>query len=270
MPQPSRSRGDVTIRPYLKGASVAFTFGDIVTKDASGFLAKATASTPRANLLGLIQRTVLSTDSDYASNTLVNVEVFEHDPGEFKLDVGTGSLTQAMVGKQFDLKDENEVDVTSNAIGHVTCVRYISATQGVFKFNLEGRTNFVMKSYQQVITRAQFTDGGAAAGTKDLNVTIPAGAVFLRSLITDITGFIGDTSAVVIIGVTGGDTDRYNTGTPSVFTTAAAGCDLGAPSGTMWHTAAAVPTVLVTSNADFTNVSAGQMTVTLVWLEAIA
>jgi hypothetical protein len=270
MPQPIRVRGEVTIRPYLKPASVAFAYGDIVTRDSSGYLAKATATTPRALLLGLIQRTVVSTDADYAQNTLVNVEVFEHDPGEFALDVGTGTLTQAMLGKQFDLKDENEVNVNLNSIGHVTLVRYVSATKGIFKFNLEGRSNFVLKSYQQTITRAQFTDGGSTAGTKDLDITIPAGAVYLQTLVTELTGFTGDTSATFILGVTGGDTDRYSNGTPSVFTTAAAGIDAGVPSGTKWHTAAAVPTALITSGSDFTAVTAGQMTLTLVWLEAAA
>ena len=113
----------------------------------------------------------------------------------------------------------------------------------------------------QTVTRAQFTDGGSTSGTKDLNATIPAGCYVIKSLVTNITGFTGDTSATLIIGVTGGDTDRYNTGTPSVFTTATQGVDVGVPSGTAWHTAAAVPTLLITSNADFTNVSAGQLTV---------
>jgi hypothetical protein len=110
---------------------------------------------------------------------------------------------------------------------------------------------------------SQFTDGGAAAGTYDLNGTIPAGCYFEKSLVTNITGFTGDTSATLIIGVTGGDTARYNTGTPSVFTTAAQGVDVGVPSGTRWHTAAAVPTLLVTSATDFTAVVAGALTVML-------
>lgn len=269
MAQPARVRGEVTIRPYLKAASTAFTFGDIVTKDASGYLVKAAATTPRANLLGQIQRTIASTDSDYASNSLVNVEVFEHDPGEFKMTVDTGTLTQAMVGKQFDLADHNGIDVTSNAIGHVTIVRYVDASTAIVKFNLEGRTNFVMKSYQQVITYSQFTDGGGTSGTKALNVTIPAGCVYLQTLVSALTGFTGDTSAAFIIG-DGSDTDRYNTGTPSAFTTAAAGLDAGVPSGTKFHSADKTPTVTITSNADFTNVAAGQMTITMVWLEPVA
>lgn len=118
----------------------------------------------------------------------------------------------------------------------------------------------------QRLTRAQFTDGGGTSGTKDLNGTIPAGSIVTRSLCSRITGFTGDTSATLILGVTGGDTDRYMTGTPSVFTTAAQGVDLGVPSGTVWHTAAAIPTALITSAADFTNVVAGALTIKLFYV----
>lgn len=117
-------------------------------------------------------------------------------------------------------------------------------------------------SFQQFVTRAQFTDGGGAAGTFSLNVSIAAGDRFAFALITNITGFTGDTSAVITVG-DGTDVDRYNTGTPSVFTTASQGVDMGVPSGTAWHTAAATPVLTVTSAADFTNVTAGSLTITL-------
>lgn len=114
---------------------------------------------------------------------------------------------------------------------------------------------------KQRVLYTDFTDGGGTSGTKDLNASIPVGSRVQQTLVTNITGFTGDTSATLIVGVTGGDTDRYNTGTPSVFTTAAQGVDMGVPSGTAWHTAAATPTLLVTSATDFTAVSAGALTV---------
>lgn len=122
--------------------------------------------------------------------------------------------------------------------------------------------------YQETVTRAQFTDGGSTAGTYSLATSIPAGAVFLRSSIHGITGFTGDTSAAITIG-DGSDVDRYNTGTPSVFTTAAEGVDVGAPSGTAFHSAAKTPVLTVTSNADFTNVAAGALTVTLFYYRPV-
>jgi hypothetical protein len=122
-------------------------------------------------------------------------------------------------------------------------------------------------AYQETILFSQFTDGGGASGTLNLSTSIPAGARYAFTLITAITGFTGDTSAVIIIG-DGTDTDRYNTGTPSVFTTAAAGVDMGVASGTAWHTAAKTPVVTVTSAADFTAVVAGAATLTLFYYVA--
>lgn len=258
--------GDHLVNEYTAPASTAFAFNDVVTVDAStGKLAKATATTPRSQLLGLIQQTITSTDSDYASDKTVAVLEF-HKEAEFLADVDTGTLTTAMRGQQFDLADHNGIDVTANAEGHVTVVRYISASSARVKFNTDGK-KMRLVSYQETVAYDDFTDGGSTAGTFALGISIPAGAVFARSLVTDVTGFAGDTSAVLTIG-DGSDVDRYNTGTPSVFATAAAGADMGAPSGTAHHSAAATPTLTVTSATDFTAVSAGALTVTLFWYEA--
>lgn len=264
----SLSRGKALIRPYKKAVSTVFAFNDVVTRDSTGYLVRATATTPKSQILGLIQRDVVSTDSDYASNTVVNVLIVGLVGQELTATVDTGTLTQAMVGTTRALADHNGIDVNNSAYGHVKILRYISATSAVVEFVVEGQSNFAVRSYSQTFTRAQMTDGGSTSGTIDLSTTIPAGAVYQQTLCMALTGFTGDTSATMIVGVTGGDTDRYSTGTPSCFTTAAAGIDLGVPSGTKWHTAAAVPTVLIVSNADFTNVTAGQATLTLTWLEA--
>src|SRR5215207_3795140 len=103
-----------------------------------------------------------------------------------------------------------------------------------------------LNKVSQTVVYTQFTDGGSTSGTFTLtDGTIPAGAVVLRSTVTAVTGFTGDTTATLIIG-DGTDTDRYNTGTPSVFTTADA-VDAGAVSGTAFHAAAKTPVLTVTS-----------------------
>jgi len=111
----------------------------------------------------------------------------------------------------------------------------------------------------ETVTRSDFTDGGSTTGTYALKATIPAGAWVHQTILQNVTGFTGDTSATIQVG-DGTDVDRYSTGTPSVFTTVAA-ADLGVPSGTKIHTAAATVTVTITSAADFTNVAAGQFTI---------
>ena len=83
-----------------------------------------------------------------------------------------------------------------------------------------------------------------------------------QTVLHTLTGFSGDTSAVMTVG-DGSDVDRYNTGTPDVFTTNASGADMGVVSGTAWHDAAATVTVTITSGADFTSVSAGTATIAI-------
>jgi hypothetical protein len=117
---------------------------------------------------------------------------------------------------------------------------------------------------EERVTRSQFTDGGAAVGTYQLKQTLPIGASVIQALVTSVSAFLGDTSAVLTIG-DGSDVDRYNTGTPSVFA-AANMITTGVPSGTKEHTAAVNPTLTITSAADFTNVTAGALTVRIVYM----
>jgi len=102
---------------------------------------------------------------------------------------------------------------------------------------------------------SQFTDGGSTAGTYQVQFELPVGFFVERTQLANITGFAGDTSAAITVG-DGSDVDRYNTGTPSVFATLSR-LDLGIASGTRFIATANRPTITVTSNADFTSVSAG-------------
>jgi len=115
----------------------------------------------------------------------------------------------------------------------------------------------------QRVAIADFTDGGSTVGTLVLAQGIPAGAVAVRTYLLNVTGFTGDTSATLQVG-DGSTADRYSTGTPSIFTTAAA-IDMGAVSGTAIHTVAKSVTLTVTSNSDFAAVTAGAMTVRILY-----
>lgn len=106
---------------------------------------------------------------------------------------------------------------------------------------------------------SQFTDGGSTAGTYQVQFELPVGFFVERTQVYDVTGFTGDTSAVITVG-DGSDVDRYNTGTPSVFTTISR-LDLGVASGTRFIATANRPTITVTSGADFTSVAAGALSI---------
>lgn len=121
---------------------------------------------------------------------------------------------------------------------------------------------------QTGILFSDFTDGGSTVGTLTTSITVPAGAILLGSKVLVPAGFAGDTSAALIIG-DGSDTDRYMTGTPSVFATAATGIQTGVPSGNKLLTTANSPVLTVTTNADFTSVSAGELDVHIYYIATV-
>jgi hypothetical protein len=141
--------------------------------------------------------------------------------------------------------------------------RQVDGHSVVYRKNSDEGRDDDWKVIQGIISQrvvvGDFTDGAGAAGTLVLANQIPIGAFVERVLLRNVTGFTGNTSAVLIVG-DGTTADRYNTGTPSVFTTANA-IDMGAVSGTAIHTAAATPRLTVTSAADFTAVTAGALTI---------
>jgi len=139
----SHYSGKVRVEWYPKKASTAFAVGDLVYADGSGAIQPADATSGMH--IGVIQKKVVSTDSDYASTTLVPVLV-PTDDTEWLVDVGTGTPTTAMVNNQYDLKDENEIDVSQQAKSVVTFTRYVSATKAVVKINAMIANRFIATS----------------------------------------------------------------------------------------------------------------------------
>jgi hypothetical protein len=125
----------------------------------------------------------------------------------------------------------------------------------------------VIAKLSETVAYDAFTDGGAAVGTYQMVGSVPKGALIVGCKILVPAGFAGDTSAVITVG-DGTDVDRYMTGTPSVFATAADGVEAGVPSGDLLLTAENRPTLTVTTAADFTSVSAGSVTVEIYYIDA--
>lgn len=116
-------------------------------------------------------------------------------------------------------------------------------------------------TFSQRVTYDDLTDGGGATGTEVLNVTIPAGAYYITTLVTDVDDWVGSTTVTWTLG-DGTDADRYNTGTPS-FAADADYLSAGVPSGTLLHSAAiATVTLTVTDDSDYGDISAGAATFT--------
>jgi hypothetical protein len=119
---------------------------------------------------------------------------------------------------------------------------------------------------EEHVTLADFTDGGSAAGTYTMKSAIPAKAHVLATVLTNVTAFAGTTTTITVGD--GSDVDRYNTGTPSVFATAAA-VDMGAPSGIKGHATAVNPVLTVTAESDFTAVTAGALDIRIVYVKGV-
>lgn len=105
-------------------------YGDVVFVDANGFLDKAGATTGAETIVGVVQETIASTDTDYATARPISVDVAEKgDNGDlFLATVSVGTPTQTMVGEVHDLASDGTVDLTGTSYKVVKVQRLRDAT----------------------------------------------------------------------------------------------------------------------------------------------
>jgi len=102
------------IQYFKKKVSTAFINGGLTAVDSNGFLIPATATT--VNHVGVIQVTVATTDTDYATATYVPVDVCR--PTDlFVADVSAGTIAQTVVGAYYDLNSTGDkVDLSATSV----------------------------------------------------------------------------------------------------------------------------------------------------------
>jgi hypothetical protein len=114
-----------------KAASVAITEGDHLVENGTGEVQRM-SNPNEERIVGIAGRTVASTDSDYASTTLIPVIVDRDGVWEFD-NVSTGSApTEAIEGTYIDFADASEhntVDSNVSTYDHVYVTKFISATK---------------------------------------------------------------------------------------------------------------------------------------------
>ena len=104
-----------------------------------------------------------------------------------------------------------------------------------------------------------FTDNADATGYVDLTTQLPAGAIPLGWRCTVATGFTGDTTAVIQVGVSG-DLNRFSADTAqSVLAAATVGASSLAADACDGMNAAQTIRLTVTGGADFTSIAAGSI-----------
>jgi len=120
--------------------STTFTKGDIVQM-SSGLLIKATTTSAAKDAVGVIKKTIASTDSDYATSRLVPVEVPVEKMVQWR---STGvALVASENGLWMDLASAGTVDRAGSTYDAVQQFSVISSTEGVFILNLGGAVNTI-------------------------------------------------------------------------------------------------------------------------------
>lgn len=113
---------------YAKPASTAFVIGDLVAANADNSTNTfVVASATTEFHLGVLQRTIASTDSDYTSET--KVEILVDECGIWEVDVGTGTADINDEQGYIDLKDLNEVNVSASSIDPFFVTEFVSGTK---------------------------------------------------------------------------------------------------------------------------------------------
>lgn len=110
--------------------STALSANSLVTL-SSGKLVAVTAGTTAVNLVGILEKAIASTDSDYASDRLVSVLVPLERFAVCEADVTSG-LVAADIGTEVDLTDASTVDRSASAVKAVKVVKVLSTTKGHF------------------------------------------------------------------------------------------------------------------------------------------
>jgi hypothetical protein len=140
----------------------------------------------------------------------------------------------------------------------------IEVTHGANSITI-GAVNPVKKVVSQSLDHAAFTDNGDATGYIDITTQIPANSIVLGWKAVVSEGFAGDTTAVIQVGVDG-TLDKYSASTAeSVLAPGTVGSSVKA--GNVFEPALKTVRVTVTGGADWGNITAGTMVVTVFVME---
>lgn len=137
----TRFKGRTVTRWLPVTTSTAFTKGDIVAWSSS-LLIPATSTTAANILVGVIKKTIASTDADYATARLVPVEVPLDKMTQWRGPVTSG-LVAADVSLWVDLTNAGTINRASSTYDAAQVVSVISSTEGVFVLNLGGAVNTI-------------------------------------------------------------------------------------------------------------------------------
>lgn len=116
--------------------STAFTKNNLTTF-TSGLLVAATSSTAPGNLFGPIEKTIASTDTDYATARLVPVVMPVEKAVVWKQDF-TATLVATDIGAECDFTDAGNANRGASSVKACIPLSVISAVQGLAHVKILG------------------------------------------------------------------------------------------------------------------------------------
>lgn len=103
---------------------------------SSGLLVAVTAGTAAVDVMGVAEKAIVSTDTDYATSRLIAVKVPTDRHALFEADV-TATLVTTDVGLEVDLTNSTTVNRAATSVKAVKIMKFISTTKALVmvKFN---------------------------------------------------------------------------------------------------------------------------------------
>lgn len=144
-------------------------------------------------------------------------------------------------------------------------ILYVSSGQAIVEFD----TELGIHCLSETMLYSGFTDNTNTTGYKDFATVLPAGAQVLGWQADVRTGFTGDTTAVVQVGIAGTLARFSALTTVSVLAAAVVGCQAPGATSNTYLAADTTVRVTVTGTADFTSISAGEMDMKILYVPTL-
>lgn len=125
----------------VKTMLLPVTTSTVLTKDtlvtfSSGLLIAVTSGTAAADIVGVVRKTIASTDSDYATARLIPVDVPVERFTTWEGD--TASAVSTDIGIETDLTNAGTVNRGATSVKAVRMNKLLSATKGIFWIKFMG------------------------------------------------------------------------------------------------------------------------------------
>ena len=128
----TRETGRPNLYPLTNAISTDYNKGDLIYADGAGGFIPADSTS--GDHYGIAAEELPTTDDRYTTASQIMVDLLS--PGDLvRCDDVDGTLTAAMEGTTMDLTNAESVNAAGSSKLVVTCITYISATEGIFMVN---------------------------------------------------------------------------------------------------------------------------------------